>query len=178
MCPVHLNEHREIGPDEKQKSLVLEFDPIQPKTCSLPVCGTIGRIRANPTCTPSPPSQLTDTRSRGHRPSANDYHDSGALLAALVGTSRTLECLHAILTDRHTSAVSADGTAAKGTVSGTVAGDAIAFCVNWKQAFESVTAWSGLLLSDGMLPTVYTLWHLASTPEKVSAGKVCSVKAF
>lgn len=25
--PVHLNEHRELGPDEKQKSLVLEFDP-------------------------------------------------------------------------------------------------------------------------------------------------------
>lgn len=69
-------------------------------------------------------------------------------------------------TGTYTSAVSADGTAAKGTVSGTVAGDAIAFCVNWKQAFESVTAWSGLLLSDGKVPTIYTLWHLASTPEK------------
>ena len=43
-------------------------------------------------------------------------------------------------TGTYTSAVSAGGTAAKGTLSGTVADDAIAFCVNWKQAFESVTA--------------------------------------
>ncbi len=62
------------------------------------------------------------------------------------------------------SAVSASGSSARGTLSGTLAGDAIAFVVNWKEEFASVTAWSGLVLSDGDTPAIYALWHLASTP--------------
>lgn len=64
----------------------------------------------------------------------------------------------------YTSAVSADGTAAKGTLSGTVADGAVGFLVNWKAEFASVTAWTGLILSDGITPAIYSLWHLGNTP--------------
>jgi hypothetical protein len=65
----------------------------------------------------------------------------------------------------YSSAVSADGTSAKGTLWGTIAGGSIAFLVNWKAEFPSVTAWSGLVLSDGKTTAIHTLWHLASTPD-------------
>jgi hypothetical protein len=68
-------------------------------------------------------------------------------------------------TGSYTSAVSANGQSAKGTLSGTVAGDAVAFLVNWKQQFSSVTAWSGLVLGDAATPAIYALWHLSTTPE-------------
>jgi hypothetical protein len=64
----------------------------------------------------------------------------------------------------YTSAVSANGQSAKGVLSGTVAGDAIAFLVNWKEEFASVTAWSGLVLGNGDTPAIYALWHMSSTP--------------
>jgi hypothetical protein len=64
------------------------------------------------------------------------------------------------------SAVSADGKLARGTLSGTVTKNAIAFLFNWKNQFVSVTAWSGLVLSDGEALAIYALWHLASTSAK------------
>jgi hypothetical protein len=67
-------------------------------------------------------------------------------------------------TGTYTSAVSAAGKSATGTLSGTIAGDAISFLVNWREEFASVTAWAGLVLSDGESPAIYALWHLASTP--------------
>lgn len=73
-------------------------------------------------------------------------------------------------TGTYTSAVSAEGKSAKGALSGTIAGDAIAFLVNWKEEFSSVTAWSGLVLSNGKTTAINTLWHMASTPETVDGA--------
>ncbi len=71
-------------------------------------------------------------------------------------------------TGTYKTAVSAGGGSVTGVLAGTVAGDAIAFTVNWSGAFSSVTAWSGLLLGTADSPVVYTLWHLAATPEEDS----------
>jgi hypothetical protein len=65
----------------------------------------------------------------------------------------------------YTSAVSEDSNKVTGELTGTLAGDAIAFTVNWSSQYSSVTAWSGLVLSSGEDLAIYTLWHLASTPE-------------
>lgn len=64
------------------------------------------------------------------------------------------------------SAVSAEGESADGSLSGTLAGDAIAFVVNWKAEFASVTAWTGVVLSGSDSPAIYALWHLASSPSE------------
>lgn len=77
----------------------------------------------------------------------------------MVGLARRYRCA---LSD--TSAVSADGTTAAGTLSGTVAGGAVGSLVNWKAEFASVTAWTGLILSDGVSPAIYSVWHLGNTP--------------
>lgn len=66
----------------------------------------------------------------------------------------------------YTSAVSADRQAVKGKLTGTLVGDAIAFIVNWKDNFSSVTAWSGLVLGHDDVEYIHTLWLLASTPEE------------
>jgi hypothetical protein len=65
----------------------------------------------------------------------------------------------------YTSAVSSGHSPVTGTLTGTLAGDAIAFMVNWSPAFSSVTSWNGLLLADDDSLSIYSLWHLASTPE-------------
>jgi len=64
----------------------------------------------------------------------------------------------------YTSPVSSGPGPATGPVAGTLSGIALAFTVNWT-GFSSVTSWSGLLLTDDSLLVMYTLWHLASTPE-------------
>ena len=63
------------------------------------------------------------------------------------------------------SAVSENGSSVRGELTGTLAGDAIAFLVNWRSQYSSVTAWSGLVMSSGEVQAIYTLWHLANTPE-------------
>jgi hypothetical protein len=68
-------------------------------------------------------------------------------------------------TGTYTSAVSSQSSPATGELSGTLSGIALGFTVNWGLAFSSVTSWSGLLLTDGNSLAIYTLWHLASTPE-------------
>jgi hypothetical protein len=68
-------------------------------------------------------------------------------------------------TGTYTSAVSSKLSPATGTLSGTLSGIGLGFTVNWASPFSSVTAWSGLLLTDGNSLVIYTLWHLASTPE-------------
>ncbi|MGD0633470.1 MAG: avidin/streptavidin family protein [Beijerinckiaceae bacterium] len=77
----------------------------------------------------------------------------------------------------YTSAVSAGGVSVSGPLSGTIAGDAIGFTVNWKSSSPSVTSWTGLILADAGDVYLYTLWHLASTPgnpseawDSISAG--------
>jgi hypothetical protein len=65
----------------------------------------------------------------------------------------------------YTSAVSSQSSPATGKLSGTLSGIALGFTVNWTLTFSSVTSWSGLLLTDGNSLVIYTLWHLASTPE-------------
>jgi len=66
----------------------------------------------------------------------------------------------------YTSAVSSGGSSVSGSLAGTLAGDAVGFVVNWKPAFSSVTSWSGLLLTAGDALIIYTLWHMADTPDK------------
>ena len=68
----------------------------------------------------------------------------------------------------YTSSVSGGGGPVTGSLSGTISGDAIGFTVNWSPAANSVTSWNGLLLSDAGNPVIYTLWHLATTPEQNS----------
>lgn len=63
------------------------------------------------------------------------------------------------------SAVSSDGKSLTGPLLGTIAGDALAFTVNWGTTYSSVTSWNGLLLGDGSQTYMYTLWNLSSTPE-------------
>lgn len=70
----------------------------------------------------------------------------------------------------YTSAVSTDGQAIEAAVRGTLVGDAIAFLVNWKDNFSSVTAWTGLILGHADVQVIHTLWHLASTPEDQEAA--------
>jgi avidin family protein len=65
----------------------------------------------------------------------------------------------------YASAVSSGGGSVSGTLAGTLAGDAVGFIVNWKPAFSSVTSWSGIVLTSGDALAIYSLWHLASTPE-------------
>ncbi|MEX3992847.1 avidin/streptavidin family protein [Paraburkholderia sp. EG286A] len=62
------------------------------------------------------------------------------------------------------TAVGNDGLAATAPLFGTVAGDAIAFTVNWGPTYVSVRGWSGLLLADGNQACMYTLWNLSCTP--------------
>lgn len=68
-------------------------------------------------------------------------------------------------TGKYTSAVSSNSTSATGKLAGTLSGIALGFTVNWATPFSSVTSWSGLLLTNGSLLAIFTLWHLASTPE-------------
>ncbi len=65
----------------------------------------------------------------------------------------------------YSSAVSSGKGPVSGTLAGTLSGDAIGFTVNWAPTYSSVTSWSGLLLTDGDTLVIYSLWHLASTPE-------------
>ncbi|HXP69796.1 MAG TPA: avidin/streptavidin family protein [Candidatus Dormibacteraeota bacterium] len=65
----------------------------------------------------------------------------------------------------YTSAVSSNSTSAKGKLAGTLSGTALGFTATWTTPFSSVTSWSGLLLTDGNLLAIFTLWHLASTPD-------------
>jgi hypothetical protein len=69
----------------------------------------------------------------------------------------------------YTSAVSSQSNPASGPLSGTISGIALGFTVNWGGNFSAVTSWNGLLLTEGGALVIYTLWHLASTPE--SAGE-------
>jgi len=66
--------------------------------------------------------------------------------------------------EMYRSAVSSGGNSAKGTQSGMVAGYAVAFLVNWKEEFASVTPWLALSASDGEVSANYSLWHVASNP--------------
>ena len=62
----------------------------------------------------------------------------------------------------YVSAVSADGTTVSGVLSGTVAQDTIAFNVNWQPTYDSVTSWTGLILTDeDGTRCIYALWQLA-----------------
>lgn len=62
----------------------------------------------------------------------------------------------------YTSKVSGTNKEVTGTLSGTIARDAIGFTVNWEPALHSVTSWSGkLLVSDQGSPLIYTLWQLS-----------------
>lgn len=65
----------------------------------------------------------------------------------------------------YVSAVSSGPGSATGKLVGTLTGDAVGFTVNWAPTFSSVTSWNGLLLTDGESLVIYSLWHLASTPE-------------
>lgn len=65
----------------------------------------------------------------------------------------------------YASAVSSGSGSATGALAGTLAGDAIGFMVNWEPGFASVTSWSGIVMADGDTLAIYSLWHLASTPE-------------
>jgi len=65
----------------------------------------------------------------------------------------------------YTSAVSEGEGPVTGTLAGTLAGDAVAFTVNWSPTFSSATSWNGLVLTSGGELVIYSLWHLASTPE-------------
>lgn len=65
----------------------------------------------------------------------------------------------------YSSAVSEGVGPVSGTLAGTLSGDAVGFTVNWAPTFSSVTSWNGLLLTDGDTLVIYSLWHLASTPE-------------
>ncbi|RKP52231.1 avidin/streptavidin family protein [Trinickia fusca] len=67
------------------------------------------------------------------------------------------------------SAVSSGGQSVKGTLAGTIAGDALAFTVNWQPTYSSVTSWNGLLLSDPQGDLyIYSLWNMSSTPQDPS----------
>jgi hypothetical protein len=68
-------------------------------------------------------------------------------------------------TGTYTSAVSSNSTPATGQLAGTLSGSALGFTVNWASPFSSVTSWNGLLLTDLNSLVIFTLWHLASTPE-------------
>lgn len=68
-------------------------------------------------------------------------------------------------TGTYTSPVSSGPSPATGKLAGTLSGIALGFTVNWGPNFSSVTSWSGLLLTDGNSLVMYTLWHLAATPE-------------
>jgi hypothetical protein len=68
-------------------------------------------------------------------------------------------------TGTYASAVSEGQQPVTGTLSGTLAGDAIGFSVNWSPTYNSVTSWSGLVLTNGEELFLYSLWNLASTPE-------------
>jgi Avidin family len=70
-------------------------------------------------------------------------------------------------TGTYTSLVSANGQSAKGALFGSIAGDAIAFLVNWKDEFTSLTAWFGLVPGDENRPATYAFWHLLSTPPRM-----------
>jgi len=59
----------------------------------------------------------------------------------------------------YTSAVSEGSGPATGTLSGTLAGNAIAFTVNWLPIFPSVTGWNGLLLTASDELVIYSLWN-------------------
>lgn len=65
----------------------------------------------------------------------------------------------------YASAVSSGPGSATGKLAGTLADDAVGFTVNWAPTFSSVTSWNGLVLTDGESLVIYSLWHLASTPE-------------
>jgi hypothetical protein len=68
----------------------------------------------------------------------------------------------------YSSAVSSGSGSVNGTLAGTLSGDAVGFTVNWMPTFSSVTSWNGLLLTDGNALVIYSLWHLASTPESAN----------
>jgi hypothetical protein len=65
----------------------------------------------------------------------------------------------------YSSPVSGGGGQVEGPLTGSLAGDAIAFVVNWGN-LNSVTAWSGLVgtANEGEQNMIYALWHLAETP--------------
>lgn len=100
--PVHLYEHRELAPDEKQKSLVLEFDP-RPAQDMLVAC--LWDRWTHPgepdlywfaAITDEPTPEVAAT---GHQRTIITLHEQHmADWLAPVGLG--LECLHAILTDR------------------------------------------------------------------------------
>ena len=70
---------------------------------------------------------------------------------------------------QYTSAVSAGGNPVSGSLSGVYGGDAISFVVTWQPTYNSTTSWSGLILADDSDRLhLYTLWHLAETPDKPS----------
>ncbi len=88
--PEHLYQHRELAPDEKEKNLVLEFDP-KPARDMLVACLWDHWIK------PGEPgldsfAAITDEptpRSCSDRASAHDYHDSGTVPLRLALTEST-----------------------------------------------------------------------------------------
>ena len=68
-------------------------------------------------------------------------------------------------TGQYSSAVSGQGPAVGGPLSGYLSGDSIVFVVTW-DGYPSATAWSGLVLTmPSGDPVIYALWHLAVTPQ-------------
>jgi hypothetical protein len=67
-----------------------------------------------------------------------------------------------LITGKYWSKVSAEKEPVCGDLTGMVAGDTIGFAVNWRPTFDSITSWSGkLLTTDQGYPYIFTLWHLS-----------------
>jgi|SRR5579875_1300978 len=106
-----------------------------------------------------------DLRPFSQQSTAEKFDPTGLWINELGSTMTIEEYDGTNFFGSYTSLVSADGKTVSGRVSGTIAGDSIAFTVNWKADFSSVTAWSGIVMGSEEGSAIYTLWHLSSTPE-------------
>jgi Avidin family len=86
----------------------------------------------------------------------------GTWVNELGSTMKVDSVKNGVISGSYKSKVSQNGASVGGSLTGMLTGDTIGFCVNWSPKFDSVTSWSGKILSTQTgTPFIYTLWQLS-----------------